>query len=107
MQRIGDEKFPVAYASRKLSDTERRYAVIERECLAIAWAVKKFNVHLYGTEFELEVDHRPLMYLAQAKLHNSRILRWALALQSYRYHVTAVRGTDNVGADFLSRCPEE
>ncbi|XP_041467568.1 uncharacterized protein LOC121417899 [Lytechinus variegatus] len=107
MQRVGEEKFPIAYASRKLSDTERRYAVIERECLAIAWAVKKFNVYLYGTEFELEVDHRPLMYLAQAKLQNSRILRWALALQSYRYHVTAVRGIDNVGADFLSRCPEQ
>ncbi|XP_072166477.1 uncharacterized protein [Diadema setosum] len=106
MQRVEGEKFPIAYISRKLSDTERRYAVIERECLAIAWAVKKFDVYLYGREFELEVDHRPLMYIAKAKLQNNRVLRWALALQSYRYHVTAVKGTDNVGADFLSRCPE-
>ncbi|XP_071486350.1 uncharacterized protein [Diadema antillarum] len=85
MQRIGEGKFPVAYVSRKLSDAERRYAVIERECLALAWAVKKFDVFLYGTHFQLEVDHRPLMYLAQAKIHNSRVLRWALALQPYRY----------------------
>ena len=39
--------FPVAYASRKLLDREKRYSVVERECLGIVWGKKKFALYLY------------------------------------------------------------
>lgn len=104
MQEVGEHKFPVSYASRKLLPREKAYAVIERECLALVWAVHKLYIYLYGKEFLLETDHHPLVYINKTKVSNSRVMRWALALQPYRFVIKAIKGADNVGADFLSRC---
>ena len=101
------EKRPIAFASRKLQPKETRYSTIEKEYLAIVWGTAKFQEYLYGTEFILETDHRPLQYLRQAKFQNVRVMRWALALQPYRFLLRAIRGRDNVGADCLSRNPLE
>jgi len=93
---------PIAFASLKLLPRESRYSTIERECLAITWAVKKFQEYLYGTEFILETDHQPLQYLRQAKFQNGRLMRWALALQPYRFLPRTIRGRDNVGSPLNS-----
>ena len=98
-------KHPIAFASRKLLPRETRYSTIEKECLAIVWAVTKFQDYLYGKEFLLETDHQPLQYLGNAQYQNGRLMRWALALQPYRFVVRAIHGRENVGADFLSRLP--
>ena len=103
MQEHDDQKFPVAYASKKLLPREKNYSVIERECLAIVWGIEKFNRYLFGVEFDLETDHKPLAYLNTAKTLNPRLLRWALRLQPYRFRIVAVKGEHNVGPDFLSR----
>ena len=67
------------------------------------WAVKRLHSFLYGVEFILETDHQPLLYLAQTKYDNSRVMRWALALQVYRYQIKVVKGCDIQCADFLSK----
>ncbi|KAK3084178.1 hypothetical protein FSP39_009620 [Pinctada imbricata] len=103
LQERDGNKFPVAYASKKLLQREQNYSVIERECLAIVWAVMKFQSYLYGQEFLLETDHAPLVYLRRSKLGNSRLMRWALFLQTYKFRIIAIKGKDNVGADYLSR----
>ena len=97
--------FPVAYASRKLLDREKRYSVMERECLGIVWGIKKFALYLYGKQFTLQTDHRPLEFLKVSKFDNPRIMSWVLALQSFVFRVEHIKGKDNVGADFLSRVP--
>ena len=84
LQEREGNKFPIAYASKKLLQREQNYSVIERECLAIVWAVMKFQSYLYGQEFLLETDHAPLVYLRRSKLGNSRLMRWALFLQTYK-----------------------
>ncbi|XP_076055021.1 uncharacterized protein LOC143033448 isoform X2 [Oratosquilla oratoria] len=94
---------PVAYASRKLLDREKRYSTIERECLAVVFSISRFDYYLRGKEFVLEVDHKPLLYLATFKGKNDRLLRWALALQAYKFRVVHIAGKDNLGADLLSR----
>ena len=99
----GEGKLPIAYASKKLLPRERNYSVIEKECLAIIWAIEKFRKYLFGEEFILECDHKPLSFMQTAKALNPRIMRWALKLQPYRFRIVAIRGQDNVGADYLSR----
>ncbi len=104
MQEFEGEKFPIAFASKKLSECQKAYSVMERECLAVIWAVKKFEPYLYGREFILETDHQPLSCIQKSVVANGRIMRWALALQPYRYRIMAIKGADNVGADYMSRC---
>ena len=103
LQEAEGRLFPVMYASKKLLDRERKYPTIEKECLAIVWAVKKFANYLYGREFVIQTDHQPLVFLNEAKYVNGRIMRWTLFLQNYRYRLEYIRGRDNVGADYLSR----
>ena len=94
---------PVAYASRKLLDRETRYSTIERELLAVVWAIQRFKYYLLGATFILEVDHKPLVYLNKFKGDNARLMRWALWLQAFHFQIVHIDGRDNVGADFLSR----
>ena len=96
-------KHPVAFASKKLLPRECHFSTIEKECLAIVWAVQKFQNFLYGKPFILETDHQPLQYLGKAQFQNGRLMRWALALQPYRFTIRSIKETQNVGADFLSR----
>ena len=103
LQMEGNEKLPIAYASKKLKPREVAYAVIEKECLAVVWGIQKFAQYLYGREFVLETDHQPLTYLNKSKTENNRLMRWALQLQQYRFRIEAIKGSDNVGADYLSR----
>lgn len=103
LQKDSDQKQPISYISRKLNKAEENYLTIERECLAIVWAIQKFHKYLYGREFILETDHQPLVYLNSSKLLNSRLMRWSLAWQPYRFRIVSIRGKENVGADFLGR----
>ncbi|KAL8615815.1 hypothetical protein ACOMHN_048523 [Nucella lapillus] len=103
LQEYDGQKFPVKYASRKLSKCEQGYATVETECLAVVWGVQKFQKYLYGNQFTIETDHQPLTFLQEARLKNSRVLRWAMTLQPYRYHIDYIPGRENVGADYLSR----
>ena len=99
------EFHPVAYASRKLLDREKNYAIVEKECLAVVWGIDKFTRFLFGRTFNLETDHMSLKYLQESKMNNSRLMRWSLALQEYRFNIVPIAGRTNVEADALSRCP--
>ena len=66
LQRHGETMFPIAYASKKLTGAPKSYATVEKECMAIVWAVDKFSGYLYGRSFTLQTDHHPLTYLNSA-----------------------------------------
>ncbi|KAK7097946.1 hypothetical protein V1264_004849 [Littorina saxatilis] len=102
MQEHGGKPFPVSYASKKLSGAEKNYSTMEKECLAIVWGIKKFELYLQGVKFVLQTDHKPLTYLNSAKFVNNRIMRWVMYLQNFDMRVESIKGSDNVGADFLS-----
>ena len=98
--------------SRTLSPAEKRYSQLDREALAIIFGVKRFHQYLFGREFELKTDHKPLIYIYSAKkviptLASGHVQRWALALGAYRYSIQYCEGEDNVTADAMSRLPIE
>ena len=99
---------PVAYASRALSETERRYAQIEKEGLATTWACEKFSTYILGRPFVVESDHKPLVPLLNTKQLDNlppRILRFCLRLAKYNYIAQHVPGKLLYAADALSHAP--
>lgn len=94
---------PIAYASRTLNDSERKYSTIEKELLAIVWATKYFRPYLYGKRFDIYCDHRPLQWLFSLKEPHSKLVRWRLKLEEFDYKVIYKKGSQNQNADCLSR----
>ena len=79
------EGAPVAYASRSMTDTEKRYAHIEKELLAVLFACTKFHDYIYGQDIVVEMDHQPLVTIVQKPLLSApaRLQRMLLRLQKY------------------------
>ena len=99
---------PVSYASRSMTETERRYAQIEKEALATTWACEKFSDYLLGKHFQVETDHKPLVPLLGTKHLDTlppRILRFRLRLDRFDYDIRHVAGKELYTADTLSRAP--
>lgn len=103
------EELPIKFVSSSLSDAERRYSQMEREALAIIFALKKFHKYVYGRKFLLYSDHKPLKFIFGEKKLNSvsgaRIQRWCLFLTQYDYEICYTKGSSMGNADGLSRLP--
>lgn len=102
------ERRAVAFASRSLTPTERRYSQTEKEALAITWAVQRFEEYVRGLQFFLETDHQPLVALLgsiDVDLLPPRIQRFRLKLMRFQYRVLHVPGKLLATADTLSRAP--
>ncbi|XP_023210631.1 uncharacterized protein K02A2.6-like [Centruroides sculpturatus] len=101
---------PIAYYSRTLSATERNYAQIDREALAIVAGVKKFHDYIYGRQVEIQTDHKPLLALLSSSrptpsIISPRMLRWNNLLSAYDYILVYRQGKSIQNADALSRLP--
>lgn len=99
---------PVAYASRKLSETEQRYTIHQLEFLALKWAVvDKFHDYLYGARFTVRTDNNPLTYVLSSAKLNATGHRWLAALATYEFTIQYKPGRINTDADLLSRNPHD
>ena len=100
---------PISFASRTLTKAERNYANLEQEALAVIFGVKKFHQYLYGQQFILETDYKPLESLFNKKatpaMAAAGIQRWALTLAAYNYTIKYKPGIEHGNADALSRLP--
>ncbi|KAL5020892.1 hypothetical protein ScPMuIL_000047 [Solemya velum] len=97
---------PIAFASRALTSTEKNYAQIEKECLAIVFACEHFNQYIFGRDIiHVQSDHKPLQSIFNKPLLSApkRLQRMLLRLQRYRLEVKYKKGTEMYIADMLSR----
>jgi hypothetical protein len=102
-QRINGQLAPMAFYSKMLGPTERRYSTYEKECLAVVFGCERARSYLGHKEFELHCDNLALCWL----FHNVKDLgwlgRWILRLAPFKFKVHHTKGVDNVAADALSR----
>ncbi|KAL3992407.1 methyl-CpG-binding domain protein 2 [Sarotherodon galilaeus] len=97
---------PVAFASRKLSSSEKNYPVHQLEFLALKWAVvDKFHDYLYGAQFTVRTDNNPLTYILTTAKLNATGHRWLAALATYDFTLQYRPGSSNIDADALLRNP--
>ena len=97
---------PVAYASRALTPAETRYAQIEKQLLAIVYASKKFDTHIYGRDVvTVKTDHKPLEVIVRKALNSApqRLQPMLLRLQRYNLEIRYKKGKEMFLADTLSR----
>jgi hypothetical protein len=94
---------PIAFASAKLNPTQSRWSAIERESYSCLFALKTFDVYIFGSEVDLITDHNPLTYLVNCTPKSPKLERWILGLQRWSLNIQHRAGKDNVVADCLSR----
>ena len=96
---------PVAFASKTLTTTEQNYANIEREMLAVVFALERFHHYVYGRHVTIESDHKPLESITRKGLKSAppRLMRMLLRIQRYDFEVKYTPGKQMLVADHLSR----
>ena len=106
----GNKEQPIAYALHSLSAAEQKYSQLDKEALAIVFGVTRFHQFVYGRQFTLYSEHKPLKHIfgetksVPAKT-TGHLQRWALTLTSYSYSIKFKKGSLNSNADALSRLP--
>lgn len=82
---------PLLFVSRVLTSSECNYNNVEKEALAVVWAVLRLRQLLLGRHFTLITDNRPLVAnyggIQLPKVASSRMVRWAIILQAYDFSI--------------------
>ena len=95
---------PLAYFSSGLTGAQRNYSASELECWALVAAVRKWKTYLQAApKIVLLTDHNPLVWLRKQKDPRHKFARWLMELESYNYEIVYRKGSENAGADCLSR----
>lgn len=98
---------PIAYASKKFNETEKKYSALDKEAMAIVFGVTKFYNYTYGRPFELETDNSALVRIfgptkGIPKMAAKRLQHYAIFLSAFNYKIRHIKTSLNP-ADFLSR----
>ena len=95
----------IAYASRNLTKTERKYSVTRKELLSVVNFIVHFRQYLLGSTFMLRTDHNALLWLQNFKNPEGQTARWLEKLQEYSFEIEHRPGHKHNNADALSRRP--
>lgn len=96
---------PVCFLSKKVQGAEINYPTVEKELLAVVFALSKLRKYLYESTFILRTDNTAVRYLFLKSEVSSRLQRWIMAIQEFKFSVRHIPGKSNVVADVLSRYP--
>lgn len=107
MQKNNNNLLPVAYFSKTLKKSERNYPAAKLELMAIVKGIAAFRHMLYGREFIVLSDAKPLEYYKSRKITSPAdiITRWLTQLEDYTFTFQYIPGKINILADYISRTP--
>lgn len=97
----------IAYCSRTLSASERKWPTVQVELSAIIYSLREFRPYIFMSDIELHTDHKPLAYLLKKVETHPQLARWLIELQNYQIKIVHVSGKQNTLADALSRAAED
>src|SRR6266516_1418223 len=85
LSQLDDEgtEYPIAFVSAKLSETQRKRAIIENEAWALLYSLQKLDVYVYASKNHVFMDHNPLSYIINSLATSPRLTRWSLTLQRW------------------------
>ena len=104
-ERQKEEERPVAYASKSLTRTQRRYCVTRRELLAIVTFVWQFRPYLLGRKFVIRTDHSALRWIMSFREPENQMARWIELLSQFDFKIEHRPGKNHGNCDSLSRVP--
>ena len=99
------EERPIAFASKSLTRTQRKYCVTRRELLAVITFVEMFKQYLLGRQFLIRSDHSSLRWIMSFKNPENQMARWMEVLSQYDFRIEHRKGSKHVNCDALSRIP--
>jgi hypothetical protein len=104
-QKDGKFERVVAYASKSLTEAQRKFHPMEGECYALIWGVMHFRQYLHMKHFILRTDHKPLEWLATVSDAHGRRGRWVGLLQDFSFKIVHRPRLKHANVDALSRNP--
>ncbi len=100
-RKAGQPDETVAFVSKTLSATERRWTLNEKEAFALYRSVIEFAPFIRGHHFDIETDHRNLTFLSTSI--SSKVERWKHRISEHHFAIRFIPGVQNAIADALSR----
>ena len=92
----------IAYASKTLSDTQRRYCTTNKELLAVLTTIELFRYYLTGRHFTVVTDHASLTWLCNFREPEGMVARWIACLQPFNFTIVHRPGKHYSHADGLN-----
>ena len=104
---LNQEGRPVAFFSRTLHGSERKWPAVEKEACAIIESIRNWRHLLTGRSFKLVTDQKSVSFMFhknhQSKIKNDKVYRWRLELSCYSFDIVYRPGVENIPADSFSR----
>ena len=104
-EKLGREDRPIAFASKSLAWTKRRYCVTRQELLAVVTFMQQFRHYLLGRQFIVRTDHSALCWVMTFKEPRDQMARWLEILSQFDFKIEHRDGRKHQNADALSRVP--
>ena len=101
-QREDKKAFVIYYSSKNLDSTQSNYTTMEKEFLAVVFALEKFRSYIVRSPITIFTNHAALKYLLSKNNTKPRLTRWILLCQEFNLTIKDKKGVENVVTDHLS-----
>ncbi|XP_050890237.1 uncharacterized protein LOC127095610, partial [Lathyrus oleraceus] len=104
----GRKEHAIYYLSKRFTDCETRYSLLEKTCCALAWAARRLRQYMICHTTLLISKMDPIKYIFEKPALTGRLARWQMLLSEYDIQYVsqkAIKGS--VLSDYLANQPVE